>query len=64
MNGQKQCPNVDKCPVFEYFLCYAKKVYMDVYCQGNYAICKRYVLRCQGKPVPPDLMPYGSSTLK
>ncbi|GAB4574263.1 MAG: hypothetical protein Kow0077_19880 [Anaerolineae bacterium] len=55
------CENLEKCPIFKYFRKYAQQVYIDIYCQGDYSICKRYQLRQAGQPVPENLMPHGGT---
>jgi hypothetical protein len=54
-----QCEFLTGCPMFKYFRDYAKKVYAEFYCQGNYASCRRRQLRMAGKAVPQNLMPHG-----
>lgn len=56
---QTECEYVAGCPMFKYFRAIAKKVYMEVYCQGNYQICARRRLRTSGQPVPSNLLPHG-----
>jgi hypothetical protein len=55
------CQFVDGCPIFAYFNRTAKKVYLAMYCEGSYIRCQRRQLRLLGRPVPPDLLPYGGS---
>jgi hypothetical protein len=45
--------------MFRYFRQYAKKVYVELYCQGDYERCKRRTLRLSGQPVPANLLPHG-----
>jgi hypothetical protein len=54
-----KCPYIEGCPMFQYFRSYAKKVYMESYCEGNFEKCKRYILRTSGQPVPKNLLPHG-----
>lgn len=53
------CPNIERCPMFPYLRTCAREVYMDVFCEGNYKICKRYQLRQRGETVPPNMLPHG-----
>ncbi len=57
--ADRDCPYLEKCPIFAQFKRYAQKVYMDMYCQGDFQRCRRHQLRTAGQDVPPDLMPYG-----
>ena len=62
MNDDQKCPNLDGCPMFQYFREYAKDVYQRLYCFGDYAnTCLRFKLKQEGKPVPPDLLPFGGT---
>lgn len=53
------CQFLEGCPMFELLYRYAQRVYIDMYCQGNYARCRRRKLRLAGGTVPNDLLPYG-----
>ena len=53
------CQFLEGCPMFELLNRYAKTVYIDMYCRGNYARCQRRRLRVAGDMVPKDLLPYG-----
>jgi len=55
------CNFIDQCPMFKYFRSSAKKIYMEVYCQGDYTICRRRQLRLAGEPVPENLLPHGGT---
>jgi hypothetical protein len=60
-DDKRCCPFIEPCPMFKYFRKYAKVIYQNTYCLGNYEqTCARYKLRIAGKPVPPDLMPHGA----
>jgi hypothetical protein len=54
-----QCEFIEGCQMFKYFRDYAKKVYAEFYCQGNYVSCRRRQLRLAGQPVPQNLLPHG-----
>ncbi|HEC21290.1 MAG TPA: hypothetical protein ENI95_00065 [Chloroflexi bacterium] len=56
-----QCQFVEGCPIFKYFRRYAIKVYLEMYCEGNYERCRRRQLRLAGKPVPANLLPHGGT---
>ncbi len=57
----ERCQFVEGCPIFAYFNRTAKKVYLAMYCEGDFARCKRRQLRLSGQPVPPDLLPFGGT---
>lgn len=59
MSQSESCPHLEGCPVFAYFRSYAKQVYIDMYCQGDYERCARRKLRLAGEEVPKDLLPTG-----
>jgi hypothetical protein len=54
-----QCEYVEGCPMFKYFRSIAKKVYAEIYCLGDYEVCRRRQLRQAGEPVPQNLLPHG-----
>jgi hypothetical protein len=60
----EHCQFLDKCPMFKYFNRAAQKVYIQVYCKGNFASCARRRLRLAGEAVPVNLMPHGSKLWK
>lgn len=45
--------------MFQYFCRAAKRVYRELYCEGDYASCERRKLRMAGQPVPHNLLPHG-----
>ncbi len=53
------CEFLEKCPMFRYFRAAAKKVYQDMYCQGDFDRCERRKLRLAGQTVPDNLLPFG-----
>ena len=61
MSTRCQCEMVEGCPIFKYFKRYAIKVYMGMYCLGDYETCKRLQLRRAGQPVPENLLPHGGT---
>jgi hypothetical protein len=62
MTDKKHCPFVEGCPMFKLFHNYAKDVYKEVYCLGNYqSTCLRYRKRAAGETVPENLMPHGGT---
>jgi len=58
---EQRCQFISGCPIFEYFNRTAKKVYLAMYCEGDYGRCQRRRLRMAGQPVPKDLLPYGGT---
>jgi hypothetical protein len=59
--SQTECDFIEACPIFQYFKRTAKKVYMRMYCRGEYHDCHRYRLRVAGEFVPENLMPHGGT---
>ncbi|MFC1960460.1 hypothetical protein ACFLYO_07095 [Chloroflexota bacterium] len=59
--AQKGCPYLEGCPIFKYFRKYAQQIYIDIYCQGDYEICKRRELCVAGETVPENLLPHGGT---
>ena len=59
--SEKQCEHVEQCPIFKYFKRIAQRVYMDLYCLGDYERCERRKLRLANKPVPENLLPHGGT---
>jgi hypothetical protein len=57
----QHCENLERCPVFKYFRKFAKQIYIDIYCEGDYVICRRRQLWVEGKPVPENLLPHGGT---
>jgi hypothetical protein len=55
-----QCEYLEGCPMFKYFYRSARRVYAELYCQGDFASCARRKLRLEGQPVPDNLLPQGS----
>ncbi|NDJ76367.1 MAG: hypothetical protein GYB65_08910 [Chloroflexi bacterium] len=55
------CQFLDGCPMFAYFCRAAKKVYREMYCEGDFAACARRQLRMENNPVPDNLLPHGST---
>ena len=55
------CDFIDQCPMFHYFHSTAKQIYLDVYCRGDYTLCKRRALLMSGERVPKNLLPHGGS---
>lgn len=55
------CPFLEGCPIFKHFRRYAQQIYIDIYCQGDYEICKRRQLRLEGQAVPENLLPHGGT---
>ncbi len=53
------CEFLEKCPMFRYFRASAKKVYQEMYCQGDFSRCERRKLRLAGRTVPDNLLPFG-----
>ncbi len=60
----QSCEYIDGCPMFKYFRAIAKKIYMELYCEGDFETCQRRQLRIAGKPVPGSLLPYGGHLWK
>lgn len=56
---QQACHFIEGCPIYKYFRQSAKRVYMNMYCEGNYETCARFTLRKAGQPVPDNLLPHG-----
>ncbi len=61
MTDRPACEYLEGCPIFRHFRKYAQRVYIDIYCQGDYAICQRYQLRTAGATVPESLLPHGGT---
>ncbi len=58
--GDKKCPYIDTCDMFKRFTTEsAKKVFITLYCKGNFKKCARKKLRDSGQPVPENLLPSG-----
>jgi len=63
------CPNVEKCPIFNGILKDRKmttKSYQMQYCSGGeaqYSECKRYQSKAKFGVCPPDLLPNSLMTL-
>jgi hypothetical protein len=45
--------------MFAFFCRADKRVYREMYCEGNPEACERRALRMAGRPVPENLLPYG-----
>ena len=58
---EKRCEFIDMCPMFKYFRSNAKRVYLEVYCEGYFDTCKRRELRLEGETVPENLLPHGGT---
>ena len=58
---EQACDYLEGCPIFKYFRRSAKKVYIDMYCEGNYERCQRFLLRTEGEEVPTNLLPHGGT---
>nr|WP_321407396.1 hypothetical protein [uncultured Carboxylicivirga sp.] len=63
------CPNVEKCPIFNGVLKDRKmttKSYQTQYCTGGvekYSQCKRYATKAAFGVCPPDLLPNSALTM-
>jgi hypothetical protein len=56
----KECPNLEKCPMFKYFQSdFAKETYIYLYCRDRFMECERKKLRDDCKEVPEKLLPDG-----
>ncbi|MCU4155338.1 hypothetical protein J1N10_05085 [Carboxylicivirga sp. A043] len=64
------CPNVEKCPIFNGILKDRKmttKSYQIQYCNGGelkYSKCKRFETKVKYGVCPPDLLPNSAMTLE
>ncbi len=56
---QQVCEFVDACPMFAYFRQNARRVYLMLYCRGDFHVCRRRSLLLIGEPAPDGLLPYG-----
>lgn len=56
----RTCSYIESCPIYKYFRREAKRVFTNMYCEGDYHACARYSLRSEGQPVPENLLPHGS----
>lgn len=59
MDDKQCCDFIKGCPMFAYFCRSSQIIYCTVYCQGDFATCKRRQLRLAGQPVPDSLLPQG-----
>jgi len=55
----QSCEFVEECPIYKYFRVQARHVFMQLYCEGDFASCERRKLRLAGRPVPKNLLPHG-----
>ncbi len=56
----RQCPYINDCPMFRRIMTDAlRKVFIDLFCKGDFELCERKKLRDAGEPVPDDLLPHG-----
>jgi hypothetical protein len=60
-DASPRCLYLEGCPIFKYFRKFAKQVYIDIYCEGDYTICQRYNLRQADQPIPENLLPHGGT---
>ncbi len=56
------CPHLEGCSLYPLFnLETSLKVWQTIYCKGKYTKCARYQISCEGRAVPPELLPDGTS---
>ena len=61
MNSQKKsssCPHTEQCPLFPKLIL-TLSILKKRYCDADYSDCIRYQMSCEGKTVPPTLLPNG-----
>jgi hypothetical protein len=57
----RQCEFVEGCPMFKYFRAGARRIYLEIFCQGDFEVCHRRRRRLAGEPVPRNLLPHGGT---
>ncbi len=54
----KQCPRLEKCPLFQHFV-EIKDSCINLYCKGEFEACKRKQKADRGEEVPKAMLPNG-----
>lgn len=55
------CLYREQCPVMSYLRNPAERIYIQIFCEGVYHQCARYVVHQSGQLVPDNLLPYGGT---
>ncbi len=61
---QESCEYLVVCPMFAHFGEHNWKVYITLYCHGNFTVCRCRRLLANGESIPAGLLPYGGQLRK